>query len=217
MNFDYRLISEFLPIFFDALIMTIKISALSAVFAICLGSIVAPAMSLGNRPLKYILQVYVSIFRNSPLLVQLFFFFYGLPLIGIRISPFMAGIMAITLNEGAFATEIIRGSISGISKNDWEAAESLGLSRFQILEKVVFPQAFCNSIPALTGQISLIIKDTSILSMVMLCELTRVGGMIYNKYLSFAGFIFAAVLYIVMFIVINNLSFVLEKKYRVRR
>ena len=217
MDFSYRLISEWLPMFFEALITTLKISALSAVFALCLGSIVASAMSLGNRPLNYILQAYVSIFRNSPLLVQLFFFFYGLTFIGIRISSFMTGVMAISLNEGAFFAEIIRGSINGIPKNDWEAAESLGLSRFQILRKVIFPQAFRNSIPALTGQISLVIKDTSLLSMIMLVELTRVGSMIYNKYFDFAGFIFAAILYIVIFIVINNLSFVLEKKYRVRR
>jgi len=217
MNFNYRLISELLPMFFEALITTLKISALSAVFAICLGSIAASAMNLGNRPLNYILQAYISIFRNSPLLVQLFFFFYGLTFIGIRMSSFMTGVMAITLNEGAFFAEIIRGSINGIPKNDWEAAESLGLSRFLILRKVIFPQAFRNSIPALTGQISLVIKDTSLLSMIMLVELTRVGSMIYNKYFDFAGFIFAAVLYIVIFIVINNLSFVLEKKYRVRR
>jgi len=217
MDFSYRLIIEWLPIIFEALIVTIKISALSAVFSLCLGSIAASAMELGNRPLKYIFQAYISIFRNSPLLVQLYFLFYGLPLIGIRASGFITGVVAITLNEGAFVAEIIRGSINGISKNDWEAAESLGLSRFQILRKVIFPQAFRNSIPALTGQISLIIKDTSLLSIIMVVELTRVGNMIYNKYFSFEGFFFAVVLYIVMFIVINNLSLVLEKKYRVRR
>jgi ABC-type amino acid transport system permease subunit len=174
-------------------------------------------MSLGNRPLNYILKMYVSIFRNSPLLVQLFFFFYGLPSIGIRMSSFMTGVLAITLNEGAFVTEIIRGSINGIPKNDWEAAQSLGLSQLQILRKVIFPQAFRNAIPALTGQISMVIKDTSLFSLIMIIELTRVGNMIYNKYLDFTGFIFGAVLYIAIFLVTNNISFVLEKRYRVKR
>ena len=217
MVFSFRLISEWLPMFFEALIITLKISALSAVFTICVGSLVAALMSLKNRPLNYILKVYVSVFRNSPLLVQAFFFFYGLPFIGINISSFMTGVIAITLNEGAFVAEIIRGSINGIPKKDWEAAESLGLSRFQILSKVIFPQAFRNSIPALTGQISMVIKDTSLLSMIMITELTRVANMIYNKFLDLTGFIFAAILYIIVFIAINNLSFVLEKKYRVRR
>lgn len=217
MIFNYRLISEWLPIFIEALTTTLEVSALSAILALCLGSIVASAMSVDNRFLGYILQAYVSIFRNSPLLAQLFFFFYGLPLIGIRISPFMTGVIAIMLNEGAFMTEIIRGSINGIPKGDWEAARSLGLSDFQILRKVVFPQAFRNAIPSLTGQISIVIKDTSLLSMIMIVELTRVSNMIYNKYLDFTGFIFAAILYIVIFIVINNLSFLLEKKYRVIR
>lgn len=217
MIFNYRLISEWLPIFIEALTTTLEVSALSATLALCLGSIVASAMSVDNHFLGYILRAYVSIFRNSPLLAQLFFFFYGLPLIGIRISPFMTGVIAIMLNEGAFMTEIIRGSINGIPKGDWEAARSLGLSDFQILRKVVFPQAFRNAIPSLTGQISIVIKDTSLLSMIMIVELTRVSNMIYNKYLDFTGFIFAAILYIVIFIIINNLSFLLEKKYRVIR
>jgi ABC-type amino acid transport system permease subunit len=143
--------------------------------------------------------------------------FYGLPSIGLGLSSFTTGVLAITLNEGAFTAEIIRGSINGIPKNDWEAAESLGLNLFQILRKVIFPQAFRNSIASLTGQISIVIKDTSILSMIMLVELTRVANMIYNKFLDLTGFIFAALLYILILIVVNNLSFVLEKKYRVRR
>jgi His/Glu/Gln/Arg/opine family amino acid ABC transporter permease subunit len=215
--FNFQLINEWIPMFFKALFVTLEIAALSAVCAIVLGSIVASALSIVNRPLGYLLRVYISIFLNSPLLVQLFFLFFGLPLLGIRMNAMMTGVMAITLNEGAFIAEIIRGSINGIPKNDWEAAQSLGLSQFKILEKVIFPQAFCNAIPALTGQISLIIKDTSLLSLIALTELTRVANMIYNKYFDFAGFLFAAIIYIIIFIVINNISFVLEKKYRVKR
>jgi len=217
MNFSFRLLSEWFPIFLEALTITIKISLISSIFAICLGSVVSVAMSLGNRALTYFLQPYVSIFRNSPLLVQLFFFYYGLPFVGIMMTPFMTGVIAITLNEGAFVTEIIRGEINGISKNDWEAAESLGLTRLQILQKIIFPQAFRNAIPTITGQISMVIKDTSLLSMIMIIELTRVGNMVYNNYLDFTGFFFASVLYVIMFIFINNFSFILEKKLKVRR
>ena len=212
MGFSFRLVREWGPIFYDALIITLEISVISTVFTLILGSLVASVMSLGNRLLNSILKIYVSIFRNSPLLVQLFFFFYGLPSIGIRMSSLMTGVLAITLNEGAFVTEIIRGSINGIPKNDWEAAQSLGLSQFQVVKKVVFPQAFRNAIPALTGQISMVVKDTSLFSMIMIAELTRVGNMIYNKYLDFTGFIFGAVLYIIIFIATNNISFFLEKK-----
>lgn len=217
MVFNFQLINEWIPMFFKALFVTLEIAALSAVCAIVLGSIVAGALSIVNRPLCHLLRVYISIFLNSPLLVQLFFLFFGLPLLGIRMNAMMTGVMAITLNEGAFIAEIIRGSINGIPKNDWEAAQSLGLSQFKILEKVIFPQAFRNAIPALTGQISMVIKDTSLLSLIALTELTRVANMIYNKYFDFAGFLFAAIIYIIIFIVINNISFVLEKKYRVKR
>jgi len=217
MNFSFRLVGEWFPMFLEASIMTVKIFVISAILALCLGSVVSMAMNLGKRPLTYFLQVYVSVFRNSPLIVQLFFFFYGLPFAGIMITPFMTGVMAIALNEGAFMAEIMRGTINGIPKNDWEAAESLGLTQLQILRKVIFPQAFRNAIPVLTGQISLIIKDTSILSMIMLIELTRVGNIIYNKYLDFTGLIFASIIYVVIFIVINSFSSILEKKLRVRR
>jgi len=132
-------------------------------------------------------------------------------------SSFFTGVLAITLNEGAFFAEIIRGSINGVPKNDWEAAESLGLGRGRILTNVIFPQALRNAIPALTGQISLVIKDTSLLSMIMIVELTRVGSMIYNQYFDLTGFIFAAALYVVLFIGINRASFVLENRSRVRR
>jgi His/Glu/Gln/Arg/opine family amino acid ABC transporter permease subunit len=202
--------------FIGALFTTLKIAVLAAILAIFLGSVVG-LMSLGNRLLRSILRVYVSIFRNSPLLVQLFFFFYGLPFLGIRMSSFLTGVIAIALNEGAFVAEIIRGNINGIPIGDWEAARSLGLSPFRILTKVIFPQAFYNSIPTLTGQVSLVIKDTSLLLMIMVFELTRAANVIYNQYLSFSGFFFSAALYIIVFIIVNNLSFVLEQRYRVRR
>jgi His/Glu/Gln/Arg/opine family amino acid ABC transporter permease subunit len=218
MNLSFHFLNGWFPVFMGALLVTLKITILAAILAIFWGSVVGSMMSVRKSILlSSILQVYVSIFRNFPLLVQLFFFFYGLPLIGLRMTPFWTGVVAITLNEGAFIAEIIRGNINGISSSDWEAAQSLGLSRFHILTKVIFPQAFYDSIPALTGQISIIVKDTSLLSMIMMVELTRVANIIYNQYLSFSGFFFSATLYIALFIVLNKLSSALEQRYRVRR
>lgn len=217
MEFSFRLIGTWLPKFIGALVVSLEAAVASGILALCVGSAVAFGMALRNRTLTYCLQVFTAVFRNSPLIVQLFFWFYGLPFIGIKMSSFFTGVLAITLNEGAFFAEIIRGSINGVPKNDWEAAESLGLGRGRILTNVIFPQALRNAIPALTGQISLVIKDTSLLSMIMIVELTRVGSMIYNQYFDLTGFIFAAALYVVLFIGINRASFVLENRSRVRR
>lgn len=217
MEFSFRLIGAWLPKFIGALVVTLEAAVASGILALCVGSVVAFGMALRNRTLTYCLQVFTAVFRNSPLIVQLFFWFYGLPFIGIKMSSFFTGVLAITLNEGAFFAEIIRGSINGVPKNDWEAAESLGLGRGRILTNVIFPQALRNAIPALTGQISLVIKDTSLLSMIMIVELTRVGSMVYNQYFDLTGFIFAAALYVVLFIGINRASFVLENRSRVRR
>jgi len=214
---DYQLLTKWFPDFLGAFVTTLKISIISGVLTLLLGSIVALLLTLNNYFMNFVLKLYISVFRNFPLLVQLYFFFYGLPFLGIRISPFMTGVLAITLNEGAFVAEIVRGSINGIPKNDWEAGTSLGLTKGQILRMIIFPQALRNGIPALTGQISFVVKDTSLFSIIMIVELTKVAHVIYNHYLDLSGFFFAAIVYIAIFIVINNLSFILENKYRIRR
>lgn len=197
--------------------MTLMASAISIFTSLIWGSIVAFLIELDNKVLSPILRGYVSVFRNSPLLVQMFLFFYGLPFIGISMSPLLCGVLAITLNEGAFISEILRGSIINIPHGEIEAAYSLGLSRFQVVSKIIFPNALRISVPALTGQSSIIIKDTSLLSMIMIVDLTRAGNLFYSRNFNNTSVWIVAGIYILIFLFVSQFGKSIEQKIMIRR
>jgi len=217
MDFTWRLVVQWGPQFLEGLRQTAYVFAVSMVTALLAGTFVALVSSTRSRPLRWACRGYISVFRNSPLLVQLFFIFYGLPFVGIRLSAFYCGVLAITLNEGAFVAEILRGTIQAVPQGDWEAGESLGLHRFQILRYVVLPQALRNAIPSLAGQASIILKDTSVLSLIMITELTRVSGLLYNKTFDTTGYVVVAAMYVTLFLIITQIAKTLESRLRVQR
>lgn len=217
MDFSWHIISQWWPNIVQALGITIEITLLAGVLSILVGLTVAALQTLGVPSITTVCRIYVSIFRNTPLLVQLFFLFYGLPSVGIRMSPFVTGVLGITLNEGAFMAEIFRGNILAINQGDWEAAESLGLSPLQVLYHVILPQALRDSLPAVTGQLSIVIKDTSLLSLIMIVELTMVANQIYSRLFDLTGFSVALGLYILLNVFMSGISKFTEKRVRVRR
>lgn len=217
MDFNWYIVVKWWPELLHGLGVTLGASVGCTIFSLLLGMLAASLIAIRHPIVSRIFAVYVSVFRNTPLLVQLFFIFYGLPFIGIRLSPITCGIVGITLNEGAFIAEILRGNIQAIRKGEWEAAQSLGLSQTQVLRYAILPQAIRDAIPAITGQISIIIKDTSLLSLIMIVELTRVANKIYTRTFDTTGFFVTAILYICLYLVLNTSSRVLERKIRVRR
>lgn len=208
---------NWLPVVLEGLGTTALASIVAICTAIIWGCIVSMLIAYNNKALSGILRAYVSVFRNSPLLVQLFFIFYGLPFIGIKLPATVCGILGITLNEGAFIAEILRGSVKNIPKGEIEAAESLGLSRGQIIRHIIFPVAIRTSVPMLTGQASIIIKDTSLFSMIMVVELTRAANVFYAKYFNTTSFYIVAVLYIILFLVVTVVGRQLEKRSKIIR
>lgn len=206
-----------LPQLLQSLGVTVGASLACIATSIVWGCLVAALISLRNPILTPLLRLYTSVFRNSPLLVQMFFIFYGLPFIGISLPPLVCGILAVTLNEGAFVAEIVRGSIKNIPHGEIEAAYSLGLNKYQVVSRIIFPLAVRASIPMITGQASIVIKDTSLFSMIMITELTRSGDQFYSKYLNTSSIWFVAVLYIALFLVFNTLGKWVEKTVKVKR
>ncbi|MCQ2567963.1 MAG: amino acid ABC transporter permease, partial [Mogibacterium sp.] len=160
--------AEWLPDLLEGLKVTMAASLISIVTSTVLGAVVAIFVAYDNKIVTGILRVFVSIFRNTPLLVIMFFIFYGLPLINVVWPPLVCGVLAITLNESAFVAEILRGSILNIPQGDIEAAVSLGLKKWQVSSKIIFPLAMRNSVPMLVGQSSVIVKDTSLFSLIMI-------------------------------------------------
>jgi cystine transport system permease protein len=125
-------------------------------------------------PLRWPAAVYVSAFRGTPLLVQLFVIYYGLPSVGIEFTPVTAGVLALSLNAGAYLSESLRGAIQGVNLGQWRASYSLGLSWWQTLHHVVLPQALRMAVPAMSNTLISLIKDTSLVSVITMTELMLV-------------------------------------------
>lgn len=156
-----------------ALFHTIPLTLITFILGLILATVTALFRISGNRILEWIARVYVSIIRGTPLLVQLFIIFYGLPTIGVIIDPFPAAVIGFSLNVGAYASEIIRASILSIPKGQWEAAYTIGMSYRQALQRVILPQAGRVSVPPLSNTFISLVKDTSLASLILVTEMFR--------------------------------------------
>lgn len=217
MNFNLYILIDWWPKILSAFGTTVFYFVICSMAAVSFSILISMLLALRIRGLTEILRGYIAIFRNTPLLVQLFLLFYGLPFLGIRMPAFLCGLIGVMLNEGAFISEILRGYIEAVPKGDWEAGDSLGLSSFQVIRYAIMPQVLRDSIPAITGQISIIIKDTSLFSMIMISELTRVSNSIYTRTFDTTGFIISALLYLMIFMILTFFSKQIEIRYRVKR
>lgn len=200
MEFEWYVIAKYYPLLVSGLIVTIKFTLIALVTSVIFGLLIAVLRALNIPVLRKVLDGYVVVFRETPLLVQLYFVYYALPEIGVVLSAASSGILAVTLNEGAFIAEIVRGGILGIHKGQNEAATALALTKIQTLRHIIFPQAIRNVIPSLVGHSSYILKDTALLSVVAVEELTNSASYINDLALSpLTTFGSAAVLYVIFF------------------
>ncbi|CFB63585.1 ABC transporter permease [Pandoraea apista] len=162
-----------MPVLLQGTVLTIKFALMSMVFGLAIGVIVA-IMGIGKvRVLRAIARAYVSVMRGTPLLVQIFVIYYGLPGIGISLEPTPAGVLTLSLNVGAYLSESMRGALEGMPRGQWLAAYSLGLSYWQTLRYVIAPQALRIAVPSLGNSLISLIKDTSLVSVITVTELLR--------------------------------------------
>lgn len=154
-------------------LITVKFAVAAMVFGLLLGAVVAVMSISTGRLLPACARAYVSVMRGTPLLVQMFVVYYGLPDLGISLDPTSAGILTLTLNAGAYLSESMRGAILGVGRGQWSAAHSLGLSHYQTLRYVVGPQALRLAVPSLGNTLISLVKDTSLVSVITVTELLR--------------------------------------------
>ncbi|SKB03084.1 amino acid ABC transporter membrane protein, PAAT family [Agreia bicolorata] len=207
------LLRSLLPIVGGALTGTIPLALLS--FA--LGLVIALGVALMRlsriRVVSGLARGYISIIRGTPLLVQLFVIFYGLPSIGIIVDPWPSAIIAFSLNVGGYAAEVIRAAILSVPKGQWEAGYTIGMSRGQTLVRVILPQAARVSVPPLSNTFISLVKDTSLASLILVTELFRQAQQIAAFSQEFmALYIEAAVVYWVICLVLSSAQSVLEKR-----
>jgi len=161
------------PLLEGALYYTLPLTFISFFFGIILAVLTALARISSSKPLQIIARIYVSAIRGTPLLVQLFILFFGLPTVGIVIDPFPAAVFGFSLNVGAYASEVIRAAIQSIPKGQWEAAHTIGMNYYQTLRRIILPQATRVSIPPLSNTFISLVKDTSLASLILVTEMFR--------------------------------------------
>jgi len=165
--------SSLWPIVRGGLLGTIPLSIASFALGLVIALLVALARISGIRPLSAIARFYVSVIRGTPLLVQLFVIFYGLPSVGLLIEPWPSAVIAFSLNVGGYAAEVIRAAILSVPKGQWEAGHTIGMSSTTTLRRIILPQAARVSVPPLSNTFISLVKDTSLASLILVTELFR--------------------------------------------
>lgn len=193
--------------------VTLKVYVVTIVFSIPLGIIGAIGKLLPVRPIRWLLGGYTWLFRGTPLLLQLFFAYYALPMMGIEMTPLGAAFVTFVLNYGAYFTEIFRGGIQSIEKGQYEAAKVLGLSYRQTMMRIILPQAFKNVLPPLSNEAITLVKDTALCATLAIPEILRNTRSMVSKHFDPSIFIFAAIIYLLLTFLIILLFRGLEKKF----
>ncbi|MEO6973600.1 MAG: amino acid ABC transporter permease [Rhodoferax sp.] len=166
-----QLLRDALPVMIRGAGYTLLLAVASVIFGAVLGTLVAITRMAKVPGLSQVATLYVSCMRGTPLLVQLFVIYFGLPSIGIQFDPITAGILGLSLNVGAYLSETLRGAINGVEHGQWNAARSLGLTQAQTLRYIVGPQALRLAVPSLSNSLISLIKDTSLVSVISVSEL----------------------------------------------
>ena len=206
------LLDSIWPILKAGLVVTIPLSLISFIIAIIIAVITALARISNYKILRSIFGIYVWIFRGTPVLVQLFIVFFGFPKLGITLDGWTAAIITFSLNTGAYASESIRASILAIPKGQWEAAESLGMTYWQVLRRVVAPQTIRISLPPITNDFIDLVKGTSLVASITLADLFMVGQQITARtYEPLLIYSLCAVIYLLFISVLMFLQGRLEK------
>jgi L-cystine transport system permease protein len=205
---------SFFPILQAGLYFTIPLTLISFVLGILLAFFTALGRLSSIKLINAIAKFYVWIFRGTPLLVQLFILFYGLPSMGITLNPFPAAVIGFTLNVGAYSSEIIRAAIQSIPKGQWEAAFSIGMTKSQAMRRIILPQAVRVSLPPLGNSFISLVKDTSLAATITVTEMFQKGQQIASvTYEPLWLYIEVAFIYLIFSTFLSSLQARLEKRF----
>lgn len=213
---DTDLILRVYPFFLEAALVTIQLSVLTCILGLACGALGASMRLSRLAPLRWIAATYVSLFRGTPALIQVFILYFGGPQIGINLDSFTAGTIALGVNIGAYMTETIRGAILSVDKGQTEAARTLGMSRWETMRKVVLPQAARMMIRPLGVNINALIKGTALLAPISVLELTQTAQrFIGSTYKPFEMFLLAGILYMSIIYVVGQGVNWLDRRARI--
>jgi polar amino acid transport system permease protein len=194
------------PLLAKGVLWTLGLTAISATIGLVLGTLCAWARSSGPLWLRWVVGAYVEIIRNTPFIVQLFFVFFGLPAAGVKLTPETASVIAMVINLGAYAAEIVRAGIDATPRGQFEAAASLALSRVQTFFHVVLPPALQKVWPALTSQIIIVMLGSAVCGQISTEELSYAANLIQSRnFRAFEAFIIATSIYLLLSMGVRSL------------
>lgn len=206
-------IISLIPQLIEGLAMTLVVFASTLILSIPLGVIIALGRISKIKILNSITGIYIYIFRGTPLLLQILFIFFGLPLLGISIPRLPAAILAMVLNYGAYFGEIFRAGIISIDKGQVEAAEVLGMSKKDTFTRIILPQALKRVFPPVSNEVVTLVKDTALVYVVGLDELLKVAKIASNRLTSIMPFVIVAIVYLILNGIIAKVLEKMEQKY----
>lgn len=210
-NIEY--LTEYTPQLLKGAGVSLLIGSLGCLIGLIMGLVCAILLFKSHAVIRVIVYAYINLIRGTPMLVQILFLFFVLPGLNIQIPAFWTAVLAIGLNSGAYITNIIRSGIMAISKNQYEAAQVIGLSNLQTLRLIILPQAFRISLPTLSNEFITLIKDSSLASVIGVFELSKQGELIMHKtYDAISSYTLVAILYLIMTLSLSLLFLYLEKR-----
>jgi polar amino acid transport system permease protein len=201
---DWDIVQTAIPLLAKGTLVTLQIALISGVLSILLGFVLGLS-ALGNvRLLRLLVAGYVDFIRGTPLLIQIFLIFFALPVVGVRLDEIWAGIVALSINTAAYMAETVRGGVGSVERGQTEAARSIGMTQPQILTYILLPQALRPMVPPLTNELITMTKNTSLLSVISVYELTRAGQAIISVH--FVPFEIYLLLALYYYVLIKSLS-----------
>ena len=205
-TFDFLAVLAQWPLLLKGVAWTVGLTAIATVVGMAVGTFCAWARASGPTWLRWVVGAYVELIRNTPFIVQLFFIFFGLPAAGFKLSAEMASVIAMTLNLGAYATEIIRAGIEATPKGQIEAAVSLALTKAQVFLRVVLPPALKKVWPAMVSQIIIVMLGSAVCSQISVEELSYAANLIQSRnFRAFEAFIIATAVYLALAVGLRRL------------
>lgn len=214
---DYEVIFGYVPLYIKAFWLTIRVGWIGIALAVAIGITAAFILHFKIPVISSFVKIYVELFRNTPLLVQLFFIYFGLPKVGITVSAEVCGAVGLGLLGGSYMTESFRSGLEAISVSQAESGLALGMTKAQLFHLVVLPQAFSISVPGIVANIIFLLKETSVFSAISLMDLMFTAKDLIGLYYNTTECLFLLVLfYIIMLLPVSILGSVVEKKTRFR-
>ena len=210
---DYAGLGPYLDQFITGVITTVELTLLATVAGLILGTLCAAGRTSRQSWLRILCAIYVELTRNTPFIVQLFFIFFGLPALGLKLTAWEAGIFAMVVNLGAYSAEIIRAGIDSTPQGQWEAGKTLGLSRRQIFVRIILPPAYQRVYPALVSQCIIVMLGSAVVSQISVEELTFAANFAQSRsFLSFEAYTLTAVIYLMLAVAMRQIFALIHRK-----